>query len=437
MHEVFVTASLLAGITFIAVYLIIKTKTKKQKEPRYISLEELSSIWCKEQKQTTKQVPSKQIEQNQKEPEQKQQKEISFNHQAIKEFWKAYIAPNKNILSLYLSAIKEVLEILDRWGDCPSVVSGIEDKESRELSSTYEILSKISLLEHTLNVVYEMISICKKSRKDWDLILGKIVIAGLGHDIGKIPQLREQSTSYCTGDHAIISYKILKEILPINIERDEILKAVRDHHYHVTGELASLLKQADYTAREKEISKIDVKAALKFVADKREEETKDSDKSICELKGLEWLDLEEVLLRIEERINKEEDGVFRAFSMRDGLVYVMPVLISDIVFKLAEENGHKELLIYQDELNKRREIEYFVVQRLRERELVSSIISEGYIGARFEILIKEETGKEIYKKGFYLPLRAEAFKVSLNDLEQRKKNTKVISKILKVRPIYR
>ncbi|WDN91062.1 hypothetical protein BuS5_04034 (plasmid) [Desulfosarcina sp. BuS5] len=128
------------------------------------------------------------------------------------------------------------------------------------------------------------------------------------------------------------------------------------------------------------------------------------------------------------------EGISEAYSMNNGLVYVMLQLVSDTVLSMAKENGENKLLVRGTGRNQRRNIEYSITSILRQKDLIPDFIAEGYPGAPFSL-------KNIHKKqiltGYYTPIKAEAFKTTLAELEKRKKESKLLSKIIKVEALIR
>ena len=79
--------------------------------------------------------------------------------------------------------LEAILEILDRDGDCPSVV----DKTRTEPDASYDgnvfaQLATITLRQHSLAVGREMARSMKHP-----VMIPDALVAGLGHDLGKIP----------------------------------------------------------------------------------------------------------------------------------------------------------------------------------------------------------------------------------------------------------
>ena len=333
-----------------------------------------------------------------------------FKHPAlICPFYEQYIESHKQVLTFNncYEPVLRLLICLDKHGDCSSVVhDGSESSYSRS-ENLYNLLGKISLLEHSLNVAGEIISIVNDgSGQDSDMRRGMLLIASLGHDLGKIPDLRK-NTSYATGDHPIISQAELNRIMADSVpERQKILDAVRDHHLKTSQPLTLMLKKADHQARAKEIKMLSPTVSNKT---KSQTQMNISTVNAPTKTDLSWMDINVLKGRIEEKINVLHNNKFNAFSMRNGLVYVMPELISSIVYDLAEAENRLDVIN-----ESKRNIEHTV--RFLLKEYIPSDIGQSYNGRRYNLY---NNGRVILK-GFYMPIKVEAFTISIAELEKKK-----------------
>lgn len=371
------------------------------------------------------------------------------------DFYEEFVGPYESTIGpKALKAITEILRILDREGDCSSVAS--DEHWGDENLNIYSALEKVSLRTHSFNTARNMLKILKREYSDFEMVVGKGLIAALGHDLGKIPRLRK--AFYSTGDHPINSSMVVSNIVRELPYREEVVKAIRAHHETTNDPFTLLLKEADNRAREEEISETRL-----LEGESKEQETSPTPKILqsrdtsqtpeppMEEKAekapgspdLSWLDIDLLLSQIEPYINRFVDKKGRiledkpttgerwwAFSMKDGLVFVMPSLISKIITQLARQKGLEGFVcsLARDK-EFQREVEKAVAFRLREKGYIPEMIKEGYSGARF-IVSFSSNKKEMV--GFYLPIRAEAFGTSAGELEARKDG--VLKKIQKVKP---
>ena len=93
----------------------------------------------------------------------------------------------------------QLVALLDREGDCPSVVNLSGDVEGSWDENTYRILAKTTLLDHSLNVAEQVVRLLSDS-KAWHVI-PDTMIAALAHDLGKLESMR--GYLYSIGEHPL------------------------------------------------------------------------------------------------------------------------------------------------------------------------------------------------------------------------------------------
>ncbi len=372
-----------------------------------------------------------------------------WNHLEITKFMNRRVEPYKAML-MEIRAYEPVcklIEILDQQGGCSSIAQRFEcgktgndttDQEAAEWKTNqrtaYEILSEnVSLREHTLNVADILIENRKKESKDFQMEMGRLLLVALGHDIGKIPEMARPFTHK---DHFMISHDIMSEILPMDYpSREEILKAVRDHHLPApsSGNLLSSLKAADHKARQLELKQYGYSAVttdsspmagnphqrkIAYVPQKPRYEPVD----------LAWLDLPVLLQRIGDRINVVENGKYEAFS-HAGIVYVYPRLIAQYACDLAVQSGRMEIMAHMANEEKMACLEYALRQALNEY-IPDKLIGPGYIGGKFQVIMQDGTR---LNPGFYLPLKIMAFSTfDSAEIEKRKQTSSILQSIRQV-----
>ena len=373
-----------------------------------------------------------------------------WRHERIYSFYQKHIAPFEKILgtSGYLKPVTMLLSLLDTHGDCPSVIQANQDHEYQAIQNVYDLLAKISLLDHSLNVAEQMIAdVARSKTRDPEMIMGKILVAALGHDIGKIPDLMNGETCR-KGDHPYISYLVLKNAIftETSPQHEDILSAVKSHHFQIREGFTHDLRKADQAAREMEAEQLSLRgeSASPLIQILHEQTASDArsqepgnilkDKATPpETIDLPWLDLEEFLSFIEPEINRVENNTyFRAFSMNNGLVYIMLSLVSETVIQLAKKHNHAEVLVNADTTEKKRSIEFTVKTLLADKGLIPSFIGKGFAGARFGLMDANGKKKMV---GIYMPVEARAFKTSLAEMAQKKNKASVINEIVEVRPL--
>jgi hypothetical protein len=374
----------------------------------------------------------------------------SWRHERIHAFYEKHIKPFEKILgnSGYLKPVTMLLSLLDAHGDCPSVIQANQDHEYQAIQNVYDLLAKISLLDHSLNVAEQMIAdVARSKTRDPEMIMGKILVAALGHDIGKIPDLMNGETCR-KGDHPYISYLVLKNAIftETSPQHEDILSAVKSHHFQIREGFTHDLRKADQAAREMEAEQLSLRGEpasplIQILHEQTVSEVRSQEPgNILKDKGtspetidLSWLDLDEFLAFIEPEINRVENNTyFRAFSMNNGLVYIMLSLVSEAVIQLAKRHNHAEVLVNADTTEKKRSIEFTVKTLLADKGLIPSFIGKGFSGARFGLMDANGKKKMV---GIYMQVEARAFKTSLAELENKKNKASVINEIIEVRPL--
>ena len=128
----------------------------------------------------------------------------------------------------------ELVRILDEHGFCPSVVQTLK-RHDADAALDGKFLSLVSLDEHSYRVARMMVDLYREHKRgrDWEMLSPNLVIAGLAHDLGKIPAFRERHVErYAMADHPIIGAAVIEEIFASN--KREMLyglkEAILNHH---------------------------------------------------------------------------------------------------------------------------------------------------------------------------------------------------------------
>lgn len=427
-------------------------------EERVISLAELSRNWC-----ARPEAPAKTPE----------PPPPPFRHPEIAEFHRELVQGKAKMVENVRLCIDELLRILDREGDCPSVVNrNTKEAEGKLETNVYARLAQLPLYRHSLNVAREMAARCNQP-----LMAPKEVITGLAHDLGKLPSYQEPM--YCTGDHPLIAPTILEKIESYRqlTFAEEVTDAVRQHHRaQPESDLGKRLKSADQACRTREIAALlDPNPGKpregKGPAGRRREkgtvrepvaetpappvqaprdtppetdgttmaeETQaanvvvfgaypDPDPDIFGASGstderienslvpIDWFDPAATLSYLKQFINRMKGGRFFVFSMPDGTVYVQ-VAFFWMAAKRLSHNDTK-LLAADADIQARRDIMFSMVERLKERKAIATdLMGPGYFMARFVINPDSEAPRE----DNFIPFRAEAFGEAVSTLEARK-----------------
>lgn len=208
-----------------------------------------------------------------------------YNSKRIQRFNSEIIINNTKFFKdseLYL--ITEILSLLDDNLKISSVPSYDKDKENSDLESqnyfkeynvgksNVQLLSEVTLVEHTLNVVEEAIKEFNEMEKNesytmHSLHLATVLITALAHDIGKIRNYKILKT--IGFDEVIVKemhhidlsleyFKLFVKNLGFYEENEIVTKAIIEHHKSTlpTAKLSKLLFNADKEARKRESKQI-------------------------------------------------------------------------------------------------------------------------------------------------------------------------------------
>ena len=285
-----------------------------------------------------------------------------------------------------------LVEFLDQEGDSPSIVRNSKEPEERLLNKLASPFQKVSLKEHSLNVAREIVKLINprltpESQNSFsEPLIPEGVIIALGHDLGKIPSVRDQKF-YLKADHPILSALKLDEIFskvtpPHWIE--DAKECIKNHHRPSSTTSKSLeifLKEADRRARELEI--------LRYHPDLKPRPKEG------------WPDPKKILQLIAPLIDKiQPNNKFAAFSW-GSIIFVQPDALYDAAKKLAIE----EKIVSWDLLldSEKRRIETQIVDALREEKMLAEEIPKGLYGRVCKIEYPKRTTSMIL-----VPIKIEA-----------------------------
>jgi hypothetical protein len=432
------------ALALIASGLILFFLTRERKPveaaEQEITLDELSKLWMhwniddKDKKANPEDLtPPQTQESTQGESVQKEKSPKGWQNDAIKEFWKMQVLPWRGILESQsaLFPVMRVLGLLDKHGSCPSIVSAQDEQETKDLGNYWSTFAEVSLLDHTLRVTNNIIEIYKSHYKD-QILRGAYILAGLSHDLGKIPALRKRK-SYSLGDHPVISAGILADIGKAIPYLEMIVQAVKSHHYpKPQEELAQHLQQADKKAREEELILLR-KEGEKGEQDEHgillEDEVEPAEAgmnlisfpvSVKQTSNFtqipEWLrdNLTEILNRIIPYINQPVGfGKWRAMSQSSGICYIDSQLLLEQAKEVMKEKDIIDITFIDNSLKEKAKI--LIADALRERGWLGEGVKEGFYGAYWYYELQGQR-----RKAYWTPIFIDAFGVLPSELEARK-----------------
>ena len=334
-----------------------------------------------------------------------------------------------------LAVCLEIVRLLDREGQCPSVVDVQGDVEAAWEQNTYQILAKTTLLDHSLNVAEQVVKLLS-DHQAWHVIPDTMV-AALGHDLGKIKSAR--GSLYALGEHPLAAGAIISGIPGFKelTRKEDILRAIKMHHKLTEGLLGKTLKKADQQARQQELERWAGVEVPEKITESKEEEVKEKPPQPSSREAVQrvqadiygetidpapsraefappqrmdisrWFDAASYLALLKPYINRVGGRRFLAFSMADGLVYFQVKVLEEVARKQAQEANCMEIATMAQDDPSMRQVLFSVVQQLRQqREVIAThLIKATYFGGYFLVTRRFNTKM----RGYYTPFHAEAF----------------------------
>lgn len=466
--SLFGTAMLLGGI----VYFAFRPRKKKKPSPPSavsVTLKELSKLWARGKETGEIHINDlAPIWREEKSATLQNVKDYAFHNEKLAGFFAKHIdqAPWFKKAHLQKEICYQILLMLEREGECSSVVNAADDVEASWDSNTYTLLGRTTLLDHTLNVAREAVTLLSGDAATH--VIPDAMIAALGHDLGKLLSIKGHM--YSLGEHPLAAGRVLAELPAFKqlARKSEISRAIKLHHKRPEGLLGQILKKADQLARQKELewaventsAHSDIQSDAKedilenekeirpeqaapsvsatklikknaslvlgadaawraqadiFGEDKPSVRSKDSPPQRIDISS--WFDAQAFLEALQPYINRITGRRFMAFSMSNGYVYFQAKVIEEVARKQAEQAGAMDIATMAADDISMREVLFTVVDHLRvEHEVIArELIRDQYFGGYFSIATG---GKAL--KGFYTPFHAEAFG-SIAAMERNKK----------------
>lgn len=336
---------------------------------------------------------------------------LSSEHPA-QAFVQSFVTPYEGLLRQQgvFEPIMTMIRYLDAYGDCPSIVvmAPERDQEAADLHSVKQALLRVSLRDHTYHVADFALRELKQRYRDGDPLIPKVLVAALGHDLGKAPHVRT-ATLYTMGDHTAASaVQVQTAFQGLDIAwLPEVVTAITAHHRPSKEPLDVLLKSADAKARQYEISRLTPGTTI--------------------LPWEEWCQLDPLLQYVAKDINMlSRQSSWKGVSL-GTVVYVVPDTLLDAARALARERRVIDMsLIRSDE---REPALRRLVDLLRKADVLGGPVGEGYYGRYYQIL----SSKRGHAKRLYLvPVKKEAFGAVAESFEERKQG--ILTQIHDIQP---
>lgn len=328
-------------------------------------------------------------------------------HESLVSVWSECIAPYKKLIKIQglEEIIMTLLKLLEKHGNCPSIVVDNRDDESLDLLMVRDKLLSITLQEHSYTVCRKLVSIIKKDMPNADYMIPTAVIIALGHDIGKIPEYR-LSRIYNSCDHAYVSSDKLAELLLGRTEFfvKKCIDAVRLHHSATKDYLTCLLQQAERQSRQMELVSFDpTYQTMPFE---------------------KWFNVKKYINDyIAPLVNIDRKGKWNAFSF-NGTIYAKP----DWLYEMAGQMCRKENILdmYFVYITEKDAAIRMIVNAMR-KENLTPLLGEKYYARKFDIRTSQGGKKPLvlYMTAFNIPLS-----INTVDIESKKTGfTKIIDRV--------
>lgn len=323
-------------------------------------------------------------------------------------------------------AARRISEILVTEGAGAPSVAGKDPSDASRPGNQYDLLMRISLLEHSVDVAEKAIEIAKRKLPDgWRAVVARLVLCALAHDLGKLPSI--SGDNYTTAGHPLHSAGFLGKLLKNHPWREDMTEIVKRHHERLNEKTPielRILILADKEAREEEVEKLSGvvgKPAGSVVIVRPEAEGPPETRSIPE-----GFPVERILKRVLPLVNRVlENGAFVAFSQPDGVVYVQAETLHAAISEVAREAGFTDEFFHSTEKPVKKSCLQSFYHEFRRRGWVpEKLVSEKFYGNFFWVWNPRKQG---FTRTFYVPLLASAFGVPLAELERKRKNHPVLS----------
>lgn len=249
---------------------------------QYVELEKIAISWL-ENEEIEKNIEFNLKSQMEKQKERIEEEDVTFVDIILDRkisdlsFFKKYVRPHwKAFTDKELSIVMDLYEFLEVDGKNTSSVgmlysadSDLAYKDKVNLSGIleYEVLAKVNLFDHTLDVVEIMYNhLAEKEKNNFAFLYPKCLIISLAHDIGKIANGKlvddvvKNQNFYTKHTHETISKYIMKTMYGDYKDIDIVCTAIESHHIKHTNKnmesdkYTELLLLSDKGARKKEIS---------------------------------------------------------------------------------------------------------------------------------------------------------------------------------------
>ena len=358
------------------------------------------------------------------------------NSSRLKAFWNECVVPNRRMFDEFdlAGTIRKIMTILDLHGGIPSVRR--QDKKDRlREPDQYEALSKVPLAVHTLHVARNVIeSIEERFPENVSQHLPCLFVAALAHDLGKLEIV--SGKRYVTGQHPVDGANFLEdELMKGHPWCEKVAEFVRRHHEAIVDrtpvDLAMLIR-ADRKAREMELNQESHPAGDEAV----QKATGTTEPDYGDRKAFPprveeippSFPVEKIFERLKEVVNiMLPNRSWVAFSQPDGVVYVQAETLHETISRIAQEEGFEDAFFHATDRDTKKSCLQSFYEEFRKRGWVpENLVGAGFYGNFFWVWNPVRRQKI---RTFYVPLKAEAFRMEPADLEAQRKAHAILASV--------
>ena len=460
-----------------------KIKNRKNCQITYVDLEKIAHLWLEyeniEDNIEHKIMEKMEISFDESKKDIQEVINTLIGNRSIKDmsFYKKYVFNYLDSFSKQELEIVAILyEILEtKAKTLPSVATLYKKDTDQEIYSdtvsekltSYQILYKVNLFDHTLNVVQNMYDLLIKEKDVFVFNWSKMLICALSHDIGKIEKIESirglssiDKAKYEGNTHENLSRLIISNAFPSYEYIDDVCEIIEKHHItsidekNKNAKLIKKLKFADQEARKQEIKN--------FLKNKKENKINETEEPKTEEPKAEEPKAEEP--KTEEPKTEEPkaeepkaDIIEQKATIRSGQIianqenFINPESLGNLIesisrkINIIEKTSRSERLkpisiSEKDELYMLREVFVAFVKKAGidtsgtkdYDNLLNKLKSDGVIKAEACLLLLENFGNAAYSKSKkeYISFSLISLGISPEEAELKKRNNEHLRNVI-------
>ena len=214
-----------------------------------MALEALSVLWVHD-------APPLNLTEEQQDPARPAGGEVRWIHSEINSFYRTYVQPYEVAMGPSRQVVEQILTMLDHYGDTPSIETETGAVACSTTSKPEQCLAQITLREHSLNVAREAVDMIKRHHKDYEMMVGRILIITLGHALGLC------SKAQVPGGGWTKTLLILEPMIQDLPWKDIVFEAISTFQSNKPkSQEARILRAAEAASRKKELQRVQLLSA--------------------------------------------------------------------------------------------------------------------------------------------------------------------------------